>query len=136
MILPPPPHISVVTGNVLMSIIRFACYSLLLAFYSSFMPDFKYLRTIQIWRNLDEYYYYLTSIKSVAFQIDANCFPFQSLNLLPCKIRLEHLKLIYYSLLSIFSKFYFKPSTLCLLFLSSHVFNSLEFDSNYFGILL
>ena len=34
------------------------------------------------------------------------------------------------------SKYYFKTGTICLLFLSSHVFATLEFDSNHFGILL
>ena len=35
-----------------------------------------------------------------------------------------------------FSKYYFKIGGICLLFLSSHVFAALEFDSNHFGILL
>ena len=37
---------------------------------------------------------------------------------------------------SIFSKYYFKTCTICLLFLSSYVFTALTFDSNHFGILL
>ena len=55
--------------------------------------------------------------------------------MLPFHIRLERLKLIYYSLISNFSKYYFKTGTLCFLFLSSYIFTALEFDSNYFGIL-
>ena len=39
-------------------------------------------------------------------------------------------------LISNFSKYFFKIGTICLLFLSSHVFTALEFDSNHFGILL
>ena len=35
-----------------------------------------------------------------------------------------------------FSKYYFKTGTIYLLFLSSHVFTTLEFDSNHFSILL
>ena len=35
-----------------------------------------------------------------------------------------------------FSKFYFKTCTLCLLFISSHEFIALEFDSSLFGTLL
>ena len=35
-----------------------------------------------------------------------------------------------------FSKYYFKTGTFFLLFLSSHVFTALEFDSNYFVIPL
>ena len=39
-------------------------------------------------------------------------------------------------LISIFSKYYFKTGTISLLFLFSHVFINLEFESNHFGILL
>ena len=102
----------------------------------SFMPNSQYLGPIQIWWNLNEHYYYLTSTKSVICQIDANCSPFQLLNMLPFQIRLECLQLIYYSLTSNFSTYLFKIGTLCLLFLSSHVFATLQFDSNHFGILL
>ena len=40
------------------------------------------------------------------------------------------------SLIPNFFRYYFKTGTLCLLFLSSHVFPALEFASNYFGIQL
>ena len=43
-----PPHVSVVTGNTLITIIRFARYYLLLVSNSTFMTDSKYLSTIQI----------------------------------------------------------------------------------------
>ena len=39
-------------------------------------------------------------------------------------------------LTSTFCKYYFKTGTICLLFLSSHVFTTLEFDSNHFTALL
>ena len=39
-------------------------------------------------------------------------------------------------LISNFSKYYFKTGTICLLFLSLHLFTAFEFDSNHFGILL
>ena len=71
--------------------------------------------------------------KSVIFQEDANHSPFLWLNMLPFHVRLERLKLTYYSLISFFSKYYFKAGTRCLL-LSSHVFTALEFDVNYFGV--
>ena len=38
--------------------------------------------------------------------------------------------------ISIFSKYYFKIGTIYLLFLSSHIFPALGFDSNHSGILL
>ena len=106
-------------------------YHLLLASNSIFMADSLYLGTIQIWWNLNENHWYLTSTKSLICQIRANCSPFQSLNMLPFHIRLERLKLIYYSLISNFSKYYFNTGTICLLFLSSHVFNVAELNSNY-----
>ena len=74
--------------------------------------------------------YILTSTKSVICQIDANFSPFQSVNMLSVHITLERLKLIFYGLMSFFSKYDFKTGTLCLHFLS------LEFDRNYFYILL
>ena len=42
---------------------------------------------------------------------DANCFPFQSLNMLPFYIRFKHLKLTYYSLLSNISEYSLKTAT-------------------------
>ena len=59
-----PPHVSV-TGNVLITIKRFACYHLLLASNITFMIASLYLGTIHIWQNLNENYYYLTSTKSM-----------------------------------------------------------------------
>ena len=52
-------------------------------------------------------------------------------------ITLERLTLIYNSLISFFFfKYYFETGTLRQLFLASQIFSVLEFDSNYFGILL
>ena len=98
------------------------------------MTDSLYLSTIQIWQNLTEHYSYLTSTKSVIWKINLSCSPFQLLNMLPFDIWPEQVKLIYYSITVL--QYYFKTDTICLLFLSSHVFTTLEFDSNYSGILL
>ena len=87
-----PQHVSVITGNILIMIIRFASYDLLLASSSAFMTDFVYLGTTQICWNLNEHNYYSISTTSVIWQIDAGCSPFRSL--LPFHIRLELLKLI------------------------------------------
>ena len=54
----------------------------------------------------------LTSTKSVICQIDANCSPFQALNMLPFHMRLERLKIIYHSLISISLKYYFKGTNM------------------------
>ena len=43
-----PPHVSVITANILIAIIRFARYHLLPASNSTFMNDSMYLGTIQI----------------------------------------------------------------------------------------
>ena len=89
-----PWHVSVTIGNILIAIMRFAHYDLLLGFNSTFMADFKYWDTIQIWQNLTEYHYYSTSTKAVISQIDVHCSQFQSLNMLPFHIRHKRLKLI------------------------------------------
>ena len=96
------------------------------------MTDSQYLVTIQIWRNLNEHCYYLTLTEFAICQIDTNCSPFQWLNLLPFHIRLERLKLTYYSLVSNFPRYFFKTGTLGVL---CHAFAALHCDSNYFGIL-
>ena len=90
-----PSHSSAITGNILIAIIRFARCHLLLASNSTFMNDSMYFGTIQICQNLKEHCYYLISTIFVIWQIDANCSPFQSLNMLPFHIRLERLKLVY-----------------------------------------
>ena len=53
------PHVSAITGNILITILRFA------HFFLTFMTDSQYLVTNQIWRNLNEHCYYLTSSKSM-----------------------------------------------------------------------
>ena len=53
------------TGNILITVIRFARYHLLLASNRTFMTDSIYLGTIQICRNLNEHYCYLNSTTSV-----------------------------------------------------------------------
>ena len=60
-----PPHVSVITENILIKIIRFARYHLFLASNSTFMTDSMHLGTIQICRDLNEHYCYLIFTKSV-----------------------------------------------------------------------
>ena len=104
------------------TIIRFTCYHLLLSSNSTFMTKSLNLGTIQIWRDelMD------TAIKSVICQI-ANCSPFHSIHTSPliCTPNqetgfymitasvLKRLKLIYYGLISNFSKYYFKTGAIC-----------------------
>ena len=71
-----PPNVYVITGNILITLKRFAPYHLLLVSNSTFMTDAMYLRTIQISLHLKEQCYYLISTASVIWQIDANCSPF------------------------------------------------------------
>ena len=70
------------------------------------------------------------------WQIDTNCSWFKLLNMLPFHIMFRILEANLLGLISNFSKYYFKTGTICLLFLSSHVFTTLEFGSNHFNILL
>ena len=115
--------------------IKFARYHLLFASNSFPITDSMYLGTIQIYRNSNEHYYYLNPTTSVIRQIDTNCYPFQSLNMLPFYIRIRTLKTNLLGLVSNFPKYYFKTGTICLLFLSPHVFTALKCDSNHFDIL-
>ena len=105
-------------------VIRFVRYHLLLALNRNLQTVSQYLGIIQICWNLNEHHYYLNSTKSVIFQDEANCFSFQSLDLLSFHIRLERFKLMYYSLISNFSKYYFTTSTFGVLFFSSHIFTA------------
>ena len=89
------------------------------------------LGTIQNWPNLSKHQYYLTSTKFLIWKIDKNVSSFQSLNMLSFHIRLLHLKLICYDLISIFVTF----GTMYILFLSSHVFISLKFNSIHISVL-
>ena len=103
-----PPYRFVVTGNILVMITRFAAtifYLLQRHFHNWFSvlrhnPDLAKLEWAPLFFNF-----------SKICQIDTNCSPFHSLNMFPSRIRLEHLKLIYYSLISIFFKHHFKTST-------------------------
>ena len=122
-------YVSLITVNIVIMIIRSARYHLLLASNSTFMTDSLYLGTNQ--KNTT----YLTPIGAVICQIDTNFSQFQSLNMLPFYIRLEHLKLIYYSLFSIFSKSYLTQAQFAS-FSYFHIYLPPKFDSNYFGILL
>ena len=115
-------HVSATTRNMKITIIRFTCYHLLLSSNSTFMTKSLNLGTIQIWRDelMD------TAIKSVICQI-ANCSPFHSIHTSPliCSPNqetgfymitasvLKRLKLIYYGLISNFSKYYFKTGAIC-----------------------
>ena len=87
-------HVSVIKRNILVNIIKFTRYHLLLSSNSAFMTDSLYSSTIQMNSTI------ITS-KSLICQIDTNISTFQPLNMLLFHIRLEHLKLIYYSLISI-----------------------------------
>ena len=89
------------------------------------------LGTIQNWPNLSKHQYNLTSTKFLIWKIDENVSSFQSLNMLSFHIRLLHLKLIYYDLISIFVTF----GTMYILFLSSHVFISLKFNNIHISVL-
>ena len=60
-----PPHVSVITGNILITKMRLASYHLLLASSSTVMTDSMYFGTIQICQNLNKHCYYLISTPSV-----------------------------------------------------------------------
>ena len=119
---------------IIIAIIMFARSYLLLASNSTFMTGSLYLRIIQVCPNMNEHYYHFIWTTSVIWQIDANCSPVQSLNMLPFQIRFRTLKTNLPRLISNFAKYYLKK--IYLVFLLSHVLTDLEFDSNHFGALL
>ena len=100
------PHVSVITGNILITIIR---YDLLVTIFSaSFQQRFhEWLSAIR--DNSDKHHNYLAPTKSVMCEIEAAFSPFLSLNMVPFHIRQEYVKRIYYSLISNFSKCYLTP---------------------------
>ena len=95
-----------------------------------------YLGTIQICRNLNEHYYYLISTASLYLTNKCKLFSIPVAEYASFSHQARMLKTNLLGLISNFSKYYFKTGTICLLFLLSHVFTALEFDSNHFGILL
>ena len=115
-----------ISGYILITIIRFSHYHLLLASNNTFTTDSRYLGTIQICRILNDHCYYLILTTSVIWQIDANCSPFHSLNMLPFYIRFRTLKTNLLCLISCFSKYYFEPDKICLFLLSLHAFTASE----------
>ena len=128
-----PPHFSVITGNILITIIRFGRYHLLLASNSTFMNDSMWLGTIQICQNLNEHYHYLIPTTSMTNRCKLFSVPVAEYASFLHQART--LKTNLPGLISNFSKYYYKTSTSCRLFLSPHAFTALEFDSNHFGTL-
>ena len=128
------PHVFVITGNILNNDNKTCPLPSSACFHQQFHDWFSALRY-----NLDLSKFEWTlllfnfSTASVIWQIGANCSPFQSLSMLPFHIRFRTLKTNLLGLISNFSKYYFKTGTVCLLFLFSHVFTTLEYDNNHFG---
>ena len=126
-----------IKGNILITIIRFPRPLASSAYFQQNVHDWFLVPRYNSGQNKHDWtLLLLTSTKSVICQKDVNCSKFYSPNWLLFHIRAERLKLTYYSLISNFSRYYFKTGTLCLFFLFSHVFPALELDSNCFGFLL
>ena len=124
-----PSYVSVVTRNILITIIRFARCHFLLACSSTFMTDFMCFGTSQIYRNLNEHCYYFISTTSVTNR--CKLFIISIPEYASISRQARTLKTDPLGLISNTSKYYFKTGTICLLFLSSHLFAALEFDSSH-----
>ena len=85
-IYPSSSYVSVITGNILITIIRFSLTSSS-CFQQTDWWLILYLGAIRICRNLNKHYYYLISTTSVIWQIEANMLPFH--------IKTLYLKLLY-----------------------------------------
>ena len=131
-----PPHNPLITRNILITIIRFVRYHLLLGCNSTFMTYSMHLGTIQLRQNLN---YYLLLFNFNCILDLTNRRKLFSIPLTECASLWHQARPLNTNLLGLisnFSKYYLKTDTVCLLFLSSHVFTAFEFDSNHFGILL
>ena len=96
-------------------------YDLLLAPSSTSITDPQYLGTIQIW--------WISTNRRKLFSIPVTeyaSFSYQTRSL--------ETDLLQFNIS--FFKFHFKTDTLLFLFLSSHICTALEYESDYFGILL
>ena len=80
-----PSHFSVITGNTLVTIVRFTCYHLLQEHFHDWFYVLRYnsdLLKLE-WTLLLFNFNYICDLA-----IDANCFPFELLNMLPFHTRL------------------------------------------------
>ena len=113
-----PSHISVITGNIPITVIRFARYHPLLSKltikWALLLFNFSCIRDLAKRRKL-------FSIPVSEYASFSNQARTLKTNLL--------------GLISNFSKYYFKTGTTCLLFSPSHVFATLICNINHFGIL-
>ena len=133
-----PAHVSVIPRNILITIIRFACYHLIFAPNSIFKTDSMnlgtYLSKLE-WTRLFNFNY----IRDMVNRRKLFSIPVAEHASFSHQAFFSHLFTLKTNLLGLianFSKYYFKTGTIYLLSLSSHVFASSEFDSNHFGILL
>ena len=114
-----------------MTVIRFAGYHLR-ASSSTYMTDSMYLGTCHICRDLNERCQYLISTTSM-IRHRCKSFPFPVAEYASFSHQGRTPKTNLQGLILNFSEYYFKTGTICRLYLSSHVFFALGFDSNHFG---
>ena len=128
-----PPHVSIITENIPITIIRFARYHLLLATaLSRLILCFRYnsdLSKVEWTLLLFSFNY----IRDLAKTCKLFFIPLAEYNSFSHQARTLKTNLL--GLISNFSKYYIKTSTICLLFLSSHVFTNLELDSNHLNLI-
>ena len=128
-----PPYVSLITGDILITIIRFACYHPLLNINSTFLTDSKYLGTIQIWRNLNEHHsFWYIEIKSYLFAKKMQIVLYSS-RWIARMLKTHLLQFNNKPFLNINLTLVHLPQ---LAHFTSHAFTTLECDSNYFVILL
>ena len=128
-------HISIITANILITIIRFShyiFYLFLIALSGLIFCTWVQFRPGENWMNAPITKLQLNSSFDNCTQIlfDSSCwicFLFTSG---------KSAKTNLLGLLSNIFKSYFRTSTSCIFFLSSHVFTAFEFNSNHFGILI
>ena len=128
-----PSHISVITGNIPITVIRFARYHPLLPASSTFITDSMYLDLSKLTIKWALLLFNFSCIRDLAKRRKLFSIPVSEYASFSNQARTLKTNLL--GLISNFSKYYFKTGTTCLLFSPSHVFATLICNINHFGIL-
>ena len=128
-----PSHISVIAGNIPITVIRFAHYHPLLPPSSTFITDSMYLDLSKLTIKWTLLLFNFSCIRDLAKRRKLFSIPVGEYASFSNEARTLKTNLL--RLISNFSKYYFKTGTTCLLFSPAHVFVALICNINHFGIL-
>ena len=128
-----PSHISVITGNIPITVITFAHDHPLLPSNSTFITDSIYLDLSKLTVKWTLLLFNFSCIRDLAKRRKLFSIPVGEYASFSNEARTLKTNLL--GLISNFSKYFFKTGTTCLLFSPTHVFVTLICNINHFGIL-